>query len=102
MKIKLSPQVSDDKIHYDFIGEKVVANIRGETDEFDFEEFPDGELQTVDPETGESLIKTSLPVIPILSAKRVGGELWIELLNWIDIDEDDDDILFPKWVKVDG
>ncbi len=45
------------------------------TDTFDFTGTPDGELDM------ES-IETSLPVQPILSAERVGGELNVEVLDW--------------------
>jgi len=100
IKVKYSPQVSSNKIHYTFVGEKIIAKIDSVVDTFDFSEFPDGELMIVDNETGEDLIVTSLPINPIVSAKRVQGVLHVKLLNWVNADENDDTTLFPDWIEV--
>ena len=46
------------------------------TDTFDFSTLPDGEAQV-------DLIETILPENPIRSAKRVDGELHVELLRYV-------------------
>jgi hypothetical protein len=46
------------------------------TDTFDFSTMPDGEAQV-------ELIETTLPENPIRSAKRVDGELYVELLRYV-------------------
>lgn len=91
MKVFLSPQVFEDKIKYEFDGDKITAKFGDVTDTFDFSDFPDGELEA------ES-IKTSLPVNPILSAKREDGVLFVEIIHFISPDEDRAEVLFPDWI----
>ena len=91
MRIFLSPQVSDDEIKYTFDGDKITATLDGATDTFDFSDFPDGELEAEE-------IETTLPVNPILSAKREDGVLSVELLNFIAPDESREEVLFPDWI----
>lgn len=93
MKILMSPQVPfnpTDKILYNFSKDVIRVTIKGKTDTFDFREFPDGHLSTDE-------IETILDINPIISAKRVDGELWIELINWIDIDSPEEE-RFPEWI----
>lgn len=98
MKIYLGPQINDrERIFYEFEGEKVIVTIGSITDTFDFSGLPDGVLEMEDKETGEELIKTSLPINPISSAEKVDGVLYLELLNWIPSDAPDE-MMFPEWI----
>ena len=99
MKIKYSPQVNEEQIRYEFDGDVITATICNFTDTFDFSEFPDGELKKYDEETGEELIKTNLPINPIISAKRENGVLSVVLLNWIGTDASEEE-RFPDWIEV--
>lgn len=97
MKILLSPQVRDNnKIWYDIEDNKITATINGISDTFDFTDLPDGELKIIDDFTGEFLIETTLPEIPIISAEKTDGELTVEILFSIDMWEQDDRLLFPE------
>lgn len=93
MKIYLSPQVSDERIRYRFGPDEITAIFKGETEAFDFSEFPDGVLQ-------KEGIKTILDVNPIISAKREAGELKVELLNFISSDATEAE-KFPEWFDPD-
>ena len=96
MIIKLSPQVRDrDKIWYEIEDQKITATINDVSDTFDFTGMPNGELQMWDDE-GNELIETELDEVPIISAKKENGELTVEILFSIDIDEQDDRLLFPE------
>ena len=92
MRILFSPQRSDKRIDYSFNGEKITATLNGVTDTFDFSMFPNGQAVTEE-------IDTSLPVNPILSAKREGGVLSIVLLNYIGLDATEVE-RFPEWQEV--
>lgn len=90
MMILFSPQVSieDTKFRYKFEGETITVTFEDVTDIFDFSEFnTDGELYD---------IETSLPINPILSAKRKDGILYVELLNLIGADATEEE-RFPTW-----
>ena len=81
MHIKYSPQRLDGQLKYDFAADTITATYTAEgqesiTDTFDFSTLPDGEAQV-------ELIETALPENPIKSAKRVAGELYIELLRYV-------------------
>jgi len=96
MRILMSPQAREDnKIWYGVEENVITATINGVTDTFDFTDVPDGQLQLYD-EEGNSLIETELPEIPILQAEKVDGELTVEILFSIDLDETDDRLLFPE------
>ena len=90
MMIKYSPQLSDREIEYVFEGEKITAIFNGESDTFDFSQFADGHADN---------IETTLPFNPIISAERVDGVLYVELLNFIGEDATEDE-KFPKWQEV--
>lgn len=100
MKIYLSPQVplnSDDRIKYEFEEDIIKVTLPdGTSDVFDFTKFPDGELQLED-ENGNSLIDTELTFNVIISAKRVDGELSVELVNYIGDDASESE-RFPEWI----
>lgn len=90
MRVLLSPQRADRKINYTFGQDVITAEIDGQTDAFDFSQMPDGEAVN---------IETTLPINPILSARRVGGVLEVVLLNWIGPDAPESE-RFPDWIEV--
>lgn len=90
MRVLFSPQRSDDQIEYSFSGETITATIGEQSDTFDFSQMPDGEMTAVN---------TTLPVNPIISARRVGGTLEVVLLNFIGPDATEDE-KYPDWVEV--
>lgn len=102
MDILLIPQVRDrNKIWYEIEHQKITATINGVTDTFDFTSMPNGVLVTHD-EGGNNLIETSLENIPICRAVKENGILYIDLLFSIDSDEDDNRLLFPEPMDLDG
>ena len=100
MKIKYSPSVAHDgrTLTYFFTGETIVATYNGVNDLFDFSDMPDGEL-AINYSTGDLDVETILEVNPIVSAKRVDGVLYIELLKFIPRDATEDE-RFPDWIEV--
>lgn len=99
MIIQLIPQVRDrNKIWYEIEDHKITATINDVTDTFDFTGMPDGKLQLYDDYgyEGHDLIETTLDEVPILSAEKVDGKLTIEILFSIDIQEEDERLLFPE------
>ena len=95
IKVYFSPQRADNQIEYSFCGEMVTARIDEIEDTFDFSNLPDGELDRRE----DTQIKTILPVCPVISAKRVGGILHLELLNWLGPDAPYES-RFPEWVEL--
>jgi hypothetical protein len=93
IKVFFSPQRADNQIEYSFCGETVTARIGEAENTFDFSALPDGELNI------EESIETTLPVCPIISAKRVDGILHLELLNWIEPDAPYES-RFPEWCEL--
>lgn len=73
MIIHYSPQRSDRKLGYEFAGETIIATLDGQVDTFDFSDMPNGEAEE---------ITSTLPICPIVSAKRVDGELEVTLLRF--------------------
>lgn len=91
MRVFFSPQVNDnEKIKYSFNGEIITVEYKNQIDEFDFSGLLDGELIGVE---------TILPIEVIISAKRVDGELFVELLNYISENATHEE-LFPEWIEV--
>lgn len=85
MRIKYSPcrpsRISEPRLSYTFATDTITATYTAEgqepiSDTFDFSTLPDGEAQV-------ELIETTLPENPIRSAKRVDGELYVELLRYV-------------------
>jgi len=95
IKVYFSPQRADNQIEYSFCGETVTARIDEIEDTFDFSNLPDGELDRRE----DTQIKTILPVNPVISAKRIDGILYLELLNWIGKDAPYES-RFPEWVEL--
>ena len=93
IKVYFSPQRADNQIEYSFCGEIVTARIGEAENTFDFSALPDGELNI------EESIETTLPVCPVISAKRINGILHLELLNWIGPDAPHES-RFPEWVEL--
>lgn len=81
MKVYLSPQISDNKSILKINGDKVQVNDKL----YDFSSLPNGTLRTL---TND-----------VISAKRVDGELHVEIFNRLD-DTATQDELFPKWQTV--
>jgi hypothetical protein len=97
MQVFYSPQLNlTDTLTYEFIGEKVIANLNGETDEFDFTDFPDGEVSVGGREDN---ITTTLPICPLIRAKKENGVLYVTLLNYIGKDASYEE-RFPDWIEV--
>lgn len=94
MKILFSPQVNDLVINYEFGKDVITATLNGVTDTFDFGEMPDGKIDNPFED-----IETTLDVNVIISAERVGGELKVELLNFIGFDAAEEE-RFPEWFEV--
>ena len=90
MQIKYSPCRSDDSLAYTFEGEKVTAIYNGQVDVFDFTEMPDGVAEN---------IETTLPLNPIISAKREEGILYLELLYFHGPNTTHEE-RFPDWQEV--
>lgn len=90
MRVKLSPVRSDRTIEYSYDGEVITAMIDGQSDTFDFSSVPEGILEKVE---------TDLPINPIVSAKRVDGTLYVELINFISADASEEE-RFPEWKEV--
>lgn len=100
MKIKMFPQVrTNNKIWYEIQNQKITATINGVSDTFDFTEMPNGVLELYDDE-GRWLVDTELDEVPILGAEKKNGELTVEILFSIDMDEKDERLLFPEPMTV--
>lgn len=94
MRILYSPQLSSDRISYEFGADKITATLRSVTDVFDFSGFGDGVIE--DP---LSDIATTLDVNPIVSVERKNGVLSVVLLNYISEDATEAEC-FPTWMEV--
>lgn len=97
MKVLFSPVLSETrKIEYTFTENSITIQYKGETDTFDFSNFGDGELVVIG-EDGEDALDTTLDILPIESAKKEDGVLYVELLNFIGLDATDEEC-FPNWI----
>lgn len=96
MKVLMSPQVRFDgkKIQYEFGKDIIRAKFNNKEDVFDFSDMPDGvvELPMRD-------IDTILDINPIMSVRKEGGVLYIELMNCIDTNATEEE-RFPQWFEV--
>ncbi len=95
MMIYKSPQMNEEiRYTYSFEGECVIV-LFGEDgiDHFDFSGFKtDGEVRV-------ETIETILPINPIVSAKRIDGTLYVEVIHFIDNSSSEED-RFPEWKEV--
>lgn len=91
IKVLYSPQLNDnDTLTYDFQGEKIIATLNGQIDEFDFTGMPNGKAEN---------ITSELPINPVIEAERVDGILKLTLLNLIRMDATEEE-KFPTWQEV--
>jgi hypothetical protein len=91
MKVLYMPQMNDnDEFAYTFQnGLIITAYLNGEQDVFDFTGLPEGRLENVE---------TTLPINPFISAKKEGGELFIELLYFYKEGASEEE-KFPVWTN---
>ena len=93
MRVYFSPIVGlADQVQYTFDNDRITATYKGTTDTFDFTGTPDGQLTL-------GTLETTLELSPIISAERVDGVLYVELLNRID-EQDSEFHKFPEWIEV--
>ena len=90
MRIRRSPQRSDLNLSYTFNGEVIECTYGEQTDVFDFSAMPEGKMVG---------IETDLPINPIISAERINGELFVELLYFHGATATDAE-RFPDWQVV--
>lgn len=83
--------MSGQKIFYTFEKDKVIAELDGKVDTFDFNGMPDGKADSIESDT--------LGFSPIISAERVDNILHLVLLNFIDSNATDRE-KFPEWIEV--
>ena len=82
MIVHFSPQRSDDYIIYSFESEKVIVKIGTKIDTFDFSSLQDGDIVARNEETGQLEIETTLPLLPILDARRENGVIVVTVLKY--------------------
>ena len=100
MLINFSPQRNDDKLTYEFKDETIKATLNGITDTFDFSSLQEGDIVARNERTGELEIETTLPILPILNAKREGGQVIATVLKYHGKDAPEDE-RFPAPLEVD-
>lgn len=93
MMILYSPQFSlfGQKIFYTFEKDKVIAELDGKVDTFDFSGMPDGKADSIESDI--------LGFSPVISAERVDNTLHLVLLNFIDSSATNEE-KFPEWIEV--
>ena len=99
MLIKFSPQRNDDKLTYEFKDETIKATLNGITDTFDFSSLNEGDEVARNEETGQLEIDTTLPLLPILNAKRENGQVIVTVLKYHGKDAPEDE-RFPAPLEV--
>jgi hypothetical protein len=103
VQILLSPCRSNKTITYQFAGETITATLDNQTETYDLSFIVEGQkIRPVEyDETGNETIhiSTNFPFHPIISAKREGGVLCVELINTIGINASQDE-KFPEWKEV--
>lgn len=72
MRATLTPIRSPRSVHYSASGEVLTVDLDGQIDSFDFSGLGDGLAES---------FETTLPICPVLSAERVGGDLTVRLLH---------------------
>lgn len=93
MMILYSPQFNlfGQKIFYTFEEDKVIAELDGKVDTFDFSGMPDGKADSIESDI--------LGFSPVISAERVDNTLHLVLLNFIDSNATNEE-KFPEWIEV--
>lgn len=82
MLVNFSPQRNDNKLEYIFKGETITATLNGQTDTFDLSELNEGDEVARNEETGQLEIETTLPMLPILDARRENGQVVVTVLKY--------------------
>jgi len=100
MIINFSPQRCDDKLEYEFKGETIKATLNGIADTFDFSSLNEGDEVARNEETGRLEIETTLPLLPILNAKRENGQVIVTVLKYHGKDAPEGE-RFPAPLEVD-
>lgn len=91
MKVLYSPQANEfEQLMYTFDGEKITANLNGQTDVYDFSSVPEGKAST---------IVSDLPIKVVLDAYRENGVLFVTILNFIGHNATQEEC-FPDWIEV--
>ena len=93
MMILYSPQFNlfEQKIFYTFEKDKVIAELDGKVDPFDFNGMPDGKADSIESDIFE--------FCPVVSAERKDGVLHLVLLNFIDFNASEEE-KYPEWQEV--
>jgi hypothetical protein len=103
MQIYLSPIRSDHAITYQFSGETITATLDNQTETYDLSFIEEGQkIRPIDyNDEGNEIINipTTLPIHPIISAKREGEVLHVELINFIGANATYEK-RFPEWIEV--
>ena len=103
MQILLSPCRSNKTITYQFAGETITATLDNQTETYDLSFVVEGEkIRPIeyDEDGNETInIPSTLPIHPIISAKREGGVLYVELINTIGRNASQEE-KFPEWEEV--
>ena len=95
MKVKYSPVFNDiDNLSYTFGDDILTIELNEVVDTFDFRGLPDGELEIEN-------IETTLEYNVIKEAKRIDGELYLVLRNFIGENASYEE-RFPDWIDVNG
>jgi hypothetical protein len=81
-KVLFEPQRSNKKLEYKFTDETITATLNGITDTFDFSELEEGDEVARNEETGQLEIETTLPMLPILDARRENGQVIVTVLKY--------------------
>lgn len=99
MKILLRPVLplnKECKFKYEIEGDTLTCtNENGESDTFDFTDFPEGKLDMSSVE--DPPITSVFPTCPILEVRREEGVLHLELINYIEAAPSKED-MFPDWL----
>ena len=103
MQTYLSPIRSDQKLTYQFSGETITATLDNQTETYDLSFIEEGQkIRPVEYDEAENEtihIPSNLPIHPIISAKREGGVLCVELINTIGRNASHEE-KFPEWKEV--
>ncbi len=100
MIVNFSPQRSDKTIEYEFEDETIKAILDGVMDIFDFSSLNEGDEVALNEETGQLEIETTLPILPILNAKRENGQVIVTVLTYHGKDAPEEE-RFPEPLGVD-
>jgi len=92
IRVYFSPIVWDREINYAIENERITITAEGITEEYDFTGLPNGSLESQD-------IEIPFTFLPIITAEKVEGILYIEVLNPISQKASEFE-KFPEWIEV--